>query len=176
MWPSTSCPLSSVTLNIVLGRASETSPSISILSSLLKLPSCAATFPWGWLQLGHVDCLGPLVPGLLVVGHLGVLLERLEAGAVDARVMHEKVSVALVGRDEPVALLVVEPLDRAGGHAFALPLSQTARRSRRRSPYAAITLFPDSVRIPRQTYHPAPLEAARRGENSATLECGLTRA
>src|SRR5436305_14376059 len=34
MWPSTSCPLSSLTRNIVLGRASVLSPSISIFSSL----------------------------------------------------------------------------------------------------------------------------------------------
>src|SRR6478752_5091596 len=34
MWPSTSCPLSSLTRNMVLGRASVISPSISIFSSL----------------------------------------------------------------------------------------------------------------------------------------------
>src|SRR5215207_7606996 len=34
MWPSTSWPLSSLTRNIVLGRASVISPSISIFSSL----------------------------------------------------------------------------------------------------------------------------------------------
>src|SRR6476659_5065580 len=34
MWPSTSCPLSSLTRNIVLGRASVISPSISLFSSL----------------------------------------------------------------------------------------------------------------------------------------------
>src|SRR6476646_5148381 len=34
MWPSTSCPLSSLTRNIVFGRASVISPSISIFSSL----------------------------------------------------------------------------------------------------------------------------------------------
>src|SRR2546423_4836249 len=140
MCPSTSWPLSSVTRNIVLGRASETSPSISILSSLPKLPFCAATFPEGRLQLGHVDGLGALVPGLLVVGHLGVLLERLEPRAVDARVMHEKVSVALVGRDEPVALLVVEPLDRTGRHAFDLPLS-LPRPVSRTIPATAATCF-----------------------------------
>src|SRR4051794_3017819 len=125
MWPRTSCPLSSFTLNIVLGRASETSPSISILSSLLKLPLCARPSPAG-LQLGHVDGLGALVPCLLVVGHLGVLLQRLEAAAVHACVMDEKVAVTLVRGDEPVALLVVEPLDRTGGHTVVLPLSHTA--------------------------------------------------
>src|SRR5215213_11662224 len=34
MWPSTSWPLSSLTRNMVLGRASVISPSISIFSSL----------------------------------------------------------------------------------------------------------------------------------------------
>src|SRR5882757_8880542 len=34
MWPRTSWPLSNLTLNIVLGRASVISPSISIFSSL----------------------------------------------------------------------------------------------------------------------------------------------
>src|SRR3954452_22042121 len=40
MWPRTSCPLSSLTRNIVLGRASVISPSISIFSSLAM--RCAA--------------------------------------------------------------------------------------------------------------------------------------
>src|SRR3954453_22822010 len=137
MWPRTSWPLSSFTLNIVLGRASETALSISILSSLLKLPLCARPSPRG-LKLGHIDGLGTLVPGLLVVGHFRVLLQRLEAAAVDARVMHEKVSVALVGRYEPVALLVVEPLDRTGGHALALPLSQPHRSPARSLSAAAL--------------------------------------
>src|SRR4051795_11841391 len=162
MWPRTSCPLSSFTLNIVLGRASETSPSISILSSLLKLPLCARPSRKG-LQLGHIHGLGTLVPGLLVVGHLGVLLQRLEAAAVDARVMNEQVSIALVGGDEPVALLVVEPLDRTGGHALVLPLSQP-HRSRLGDPCARLHFLPDSVRIPRQKYHPRRLEAAPRSE------------
>src|SRR3954471_1723311 len=174
MCPSTSWPLSSVTRNIVLGRASETSPSISILSSLLKLPSCAATFPEGRLQLAHVDGLGALLPGLLVVGHLGVLLERLEPRPVDARVMHEEVSVTLVRRDESVALLVVEPLDRTGRHAFVLPLSPP-RRSRR-DPGCGHNLFPELVRIPRQKYHPERLKGASRSEYSAALEGGFTRA
>src|SRR3954447_12518760 len=39
MWPSTSWSLSSFTRNIVFGRASRTSPSISIFSSLLKAGS-----------------------------------------------------------------------------------------------------------------------------------------
>src|SRR5215218_7950651 len=36
MWPSTSWPLSSLTRNIVLGRASVISPSISIFSSAMR--------------------------------------------------------------------------------------------------------------------------------------------
>src|SRR5919112_665828 len=131
MWPSTSCPLSSVTRNIVLGRASETSPSISILSSLLRITSLlGAAKARSALQLGHVHGLGTLVPRFFVVGDLAVLLERLEAGAVDAGVMDEEVAVALVGRDEPVALLVVEPLHRTGGHAFCLPSLSDRGRAR----------------------------------------------
>src|SRR3954464_274167 len=173
MWPRTSWPLSSFTLNIVLGRASETSPSISILSSLLKLPLCARPSPRG-LKLGHIDGLGTFVPGLLVVGHFRVLLQRLEAAAVDARVMHEKVSVALVGRYEPVALLVVEPLDRTGGHALALPLSQP-HRSRCTIPERGCTLFRIRSGYRGQKYHPPRLEGALASEISATLEVGLTR-
>src|SRR3954468_1367561 len=127
MCPSTSCPLSSVTRNIVLGRASETSPSISILSSLLRITSLLdpAAKARSALQLGHVHGLGTLVARFFVVGDLAVLLERLEARAVDAGVMDEQVAVALVGRDEPVTLLVVEPLHRTGGHASSLPSSST---------------------------------------------------
>src|SRR3954468_13863262 len=46
MWPSTSCPLSSFTRNIVFGRASVTSPSISILSSFASLINPSLRLPW----------------------------------------------------------------------------------------------------------------------------------
>src|SRR2546421_1941819 len=124
MWPSTSCPLSSLTRNMVLGRASVTSPSISIFSSfatrtsLFRSPARSAgpELRRRRSDLRDVDRLRALVARLLVVGDLGVLLKRLEAASVDACVMDEEVTVALVGRDEAVALLVVEPLDGSGRH------------------------------------------------------------
>src|SRR5690348_14241320 len=76
MWPSTSCPLSSLTRNIVLGRASVISPSISIFSSLAMRRGAYLTaqvfertlavryFPCilGSLQLG--ECRAQLGPRL----------------------------------------------------------------------------------------------------------------
>src|SRR3954468_19913666 len=76
-------------------------------------------------NLRHVHGLGTLVPSLLVVRHLGVLLQRLEPGAVHTGVVDEKVTIALVRRDEPVALLVVEPLDRTSGHTSSFPSALT---------------------------------------------------
>src|SRR5947208_12621466 len=118
MCPSTSWPLSSFTRNIVFGRASVTSPSISIFSSLGKAPNWEI---WGRgprsgprrteSDLGYVDRLRALVAGLLVIGDLRVLLQALEARPVDAGVVNEEVSVAFIGGDEAIALLVVEPLD-----------------------------------------------------------------
>src|SRR6185437_855701 len=120
MWPSTSCPLSSLTLNIVFGRASTTSPSISIFSSLGKprviLAARHETSRRPGSDLPDVYRLRPLVPGLLVVGDLGVLLERLEAVALNAGVVDEEVAIALIGSDEAEALLVVEPLHGTGRH------------------------------------------------------------
>src|ERR671922_2761853 len=110
MCPRTSCPLSSWTLNIVLGRASTISPSISIFSSLGTT---------GASDEAYVHRLRPLVAGLFLVLDLRVLGERFEALAVDPRVMDEQVAVALVGCDEPVTLLVVEPLDGPCRHVDA---------------------------------------------------------
>src|SRR5918995_2634526 len=111
MWPRTSCPLSSWTLNMVFGRASTISPSISIFSSLGT--ACDA------LDRADVHRLGALVARLFLVLDLRVLGERLEALPVDARVVDEEVTIAVVRRDESVALLVVEPLDGSGRHVPA---------------------------------------------------------
>src|SRR3954451_11246847 len=112
MWPSTSWSLSSLTLNIVFGRASSISPSISIFSSLPMEPGSDGP---------DVHRLGALVARLLLVLDLGVLGQRLEALAVDARIVHEQVAVTLVGGDEPEALLVVEPLHGPGRHMRSPP-------------------------------------------------------
>src|SRR6266511_1651217 len=57
MWPRTSCSLSSLTLNIVFGRASVTSPSISIFSSfpisgkrVAGLPALESRLAWPLVQ------------------------------------------------------------------------------------------------------------------------------
>src|SRR4029079_8571789 len=113
MWPRTSCPLSSWTLNMVFGRASTISPSISIFSSLGTAGSAS--------DGANVHRLRTLVAGLLLVLDLGVLGERLEPLTVDSRVVDEQVTVSVVRSDEAVALLVVEPLDGSGRHEFPLP-------------------------------------------------------
>src|SRR5919197_371138 len=123
MCPRTSWSLSSLTLNIVFGRASTISPSISIFSSLATPVR---------LDEADVHRLRSLVADLLLVLHLGVLRQALEALAVDARVVHEEVAIALVRRDEAVALFVVEPLDGSGRHVEPLPAC--ARSVRLREP------------------------------------------
>src|SRR5215207_8929733 len=70
----------------------------------------------GRLDGADVHRLGTLVAGLFLVLHLRVLGQRLEALPVDAGVVHEEVTVAVVRRDEAVALFVVEPLDGSGRH------------------------------------------------------------
>src|SRR5690349_14682309 len=66
--------------------------------------------PVGGLERLYVDRLGALVAGLLVVGDLCSLAERLETLAGDAAVMDEEVLAGLVRGDEAEALVVVEPL------------------------------------------------------------------
>src|SRR4051812_33806660 len=64
----------------------------------------------------YVRRVGALGPVLGVVADLRALGERLEAVAGDARVVHEQVLALVVGRDEPEALIVVEPLHGSGCH------------------------------------------------------------
>src|SRR4029077_16349884 len=52
-----------------------------------------------------------------LVAHFGALSQGLEALAEDGAVMHEYVLRAVVGRDEPVALVVAEPLNSSSRHA-----------------------------------------------------------
>src|ERR687893_875723 len=120
MCPRTSCPLSSWTLNIVFGRASTISPSISIFSPLGTREHAS--------DEANVHRLRSLVARLLLVLHLRVLSERLEALTVDAAVVDEQVTVPIVWRDEAVALLVVEPLDGSGRHVLPLPASAPVLR------------------------------------------------
>src|SRR3954465_16088706 len=66
----------------------------------------------------HLDVRrgGALGTRLGLVADLRALGERLEAAAGDARVVDEQVFALIVGRDEPEALLVAEPLEGSGCH------------------------------------------------------------
>src|SRR4051812_36040796 len=112
MCPRTSWSFSSFTLNIVLGRASRISPSISIFSSFDTAYKGSATD----LDLLDVDRLRALVARLLLVGDLRAFGERAEAAAADRGVVDEQIAATVIRGDEAVALLVVEPLDRSGRH------------------------------------------------------------
>src|SRR5215213_8876661 len=68
------------------------------------------------LDLLDVDGLGALVPVLLLVADLRALREGAVAVAADPGEVDEQVTPTLVGRDEAEALVVREPLDRAGAH------------------------------------------------------------
>src|SRR6476620_462085 len=57
-----------------------------------------------------VNCVGALGPVLGVVADLRAFGQRLEPATGDAGVMHEQILALIVGRNEPEALLVTEPL------------------------------------------------------------------
>src|SRR5439155_11720958 len=65
------------------------------------------------LDVGGVRALGAL---LGLVGHLRTLGEGAEAVGLDRAEVHEQILAAVIGRDEAVALVVVEPLDGSVGH------------------------------------------------------------
>src|SRR5215211_5870112 len=58
-----------------------------------------------------------------LVGDLGTLIEALEAVTCYTTVVHEEILTALVGGDEAVAFIVVEPLYRSLGHVWSPPFS-----------------------------------------------------
>src|SRR5436190_22109669 len=69
-----------------------------------------------YLELDDVRGCRALRALLCVVAHLRALGQRLEAAALDRAVMHEQVLALVIGRDEPEALVVVEPLDGSSCH------------------------------------------------------------
>src|SRR5215207_10916267 len=73
------------------------------------------------LDSGDVIRLHALLALGSLIGDLGALIEALEAVAGYTRVVHEEIITALVGGDEAVALLVVEPLYRSLGHIWSPP-------------------------------------------------------
>ena len=86
----------------------------------------------GRLQLAGRHLAAALI-ALEFVAELLALLQRAEARAFNGRDVHEHIGAAVVGLDEAVAFLAVEPLDGAAlhmkslsGHAF----SRSGRRMR----------------------------------------------
>src|SRR6478672_12862801 len=103
MWPSTSWPLSSLTRNIVLGRASVTSPSTSMVSSLTKRLA----------DHRHVGGFHPLLALLGLKLDLLPLLQIPVAVAGDVGEVDEEVGSAVFGGDESEPLRRREPFDCA---------------------------------------------------------------
>ena len=75
----------------------------------------------------HVDGFGTLGPFSRLVLDARAIRQCAKAGGHDVRVVHEQVLPAFVGRDEAVALRVVEPLHGPGRHPAT---SQVERRKR----------------------------------------------
>src|SRR6516225_10285656 len=99
---------------------------------------------------GRLDADGPrsLVPGLGLVGDLRALGKRAIALAEDRRLVYEQIRGLVVGRDEPEALVVAEPLDGSGRHLrFLLPFGvpRTRRLLAGRTATASIPVVGRSV-------------------------------
>ena len=76
--------------------------------------------------------LRPLLPLADLELHALTFVERLEAGTLDRREMDETVLATAVWRDEPVALLCVEPLHCSGRAHRASPCDGVVSESRGR--------------------------------------------
>src|ERR1700734_358744 len=76
--------------------------------------------PGRW-RSDRADFLGlrALLPASGGVGHPLVVLQAAEAVSLDGGVMDEHVGGSVVGGDEAVALVGVEPLDGAFSHVFS---------------------------------------------------------
>src|SRR5215471_11464310 len=118
-----------------LRSASTISPVISIFSSFCAMVASfrsielcggghAGRPPPERRDLGdhaHVRGLRALVTLLLLVLDLRALGERPVAAALDRAEVHEQILVTLVGCDESVTLVRVEPLDGSGCHISSPP-------------------------------------------------------
>eukprot|EP01012_Entosiphon_sulcatum_P048436 TRINITY_DN6691_c0_g1_i1.p1 TRINITY_DN6691_c0_g1~~TRINITY_DN6691_c0_g1_i1.p1 ORF type:complete len:125 (-),score=10.58 TRINITY_DN6691_c0_g1_i1:204-578(-) len=108
---NTPWPFSSVTRNIALGSTSFTTPSNSIMSSFMQPPAYGAN-----LAARTDDVLGggTLLALHDVELHRLTFGQRLEAVALDGRMMHEAILLAVRRGDEPETLRIVEPLHSTG--------------------------------------------------------------
>src|SRR5680860_269477 len=108
MWPRTSWSLSSLTRNIVLGRASVISPSISIFSSLPMRRGAYLTLGSSAQPAGALD-------RLLARAHLARVLVSLELGDLLAELG--------TGRDPQLGRQLIAAQERLG-RALAAPLER----------------------------------------------------
>src|SRR3954452_1505094 len=94
--------------------------SVLVVGAMAQPPRRRARRPGrcggAWLERLDVRGVRVLRAVLRVVADLGALAQRPEAAAHDAAVVDEDVLALVVGRDEPEALVVAEPLDGSGGH------------------------------------------------------------
>src|SRR5207302_9393276 len=85
------------------------------------------------LQRVDVRRRGTLRSLLGVVAHLRAVIERLEAAALNSAVVNENVLARVIGRDEPEALVVAEPLNGSCCHVASLrDLCSETRRTLQR--------------------------------------------
>src|SRR5215203_7433814 len=113
MWPRTSCSLSSLTRNIVLGRASVISPSISIFSSL-------AIRQAAYLTTQVLDCAPAIRDFPCILRRLQLGEGRTHLGAGFDPQLGDDLVPAEEGRRRPLA----PPLETRGDH---LPRQLEAR-------------------------------------------------
>src|SRR5215211_4005101 len=105
MWPSTSCPLSSLTRNIVLGRASVISPSISIFSSLAMRRGAYLT--------------AQVLEGTCTIRHFACILRGLQLGERGAELgprLDPQLGGELVSPQQRLRRAVAAPIERGGDH------------------------------------------------------------
>src|SRR5215211_3813996 len=101
------------------------------------------------LDSGDVISLHALLALGRLVGDLGALLKALEAVACYTRMVNEEVLATLVGGDEAVAFIVVEPLYRSLGHVWSPPFFSGAPLQQKAAPLieggASLTIKPTSI-------------------------------
>src|SRR5450631_2108661 len=113
-----------------------------------------------------------------VEGNLLAFLEGLEALHLDGREVREEVFAAVVGRDEPVTLRVIEPLHSSGCHSITClllngwsPAHRSDRGPARLTGGDAESLKPNSNAL--FTRRPPECQyRGRRGENRARIPPG----
>src|SRR5215207_11774741 len=141
-------------------------------------PRTSPPLPIDACGLEHLDVRGRRALGALlgVVAHLRAVGQRLEAAALDRVVMHEQVLAGLIWCDEPVALVVAEPLYGSCCHlapsgVCALRDAEGARRQQLRKRGALLR----SNGCPTRRTRVAPRPPAAQGKRGRR-RCRVSRA